>query len=58
MNATKTIISKIDERTRVQHTRSRFCVFEEILPKIVIVLFLGELDGLERELSGNITLVL
>lgn len=52
----KQFSGKTDKRTGVQHTRSRFCVFEEILPKIVIVLFLGELDGLERELSRNITL--
>lgn len=41
----------------IQHTRSRFRVFEEILPEIIIILFLGELDGLEKELSRNITLM-
>ena len=57
MNATKAILRKRDERTGVQRTRSRFCVSEEILPKIVVVLFLGELDGLGRALSRDITLV-
>lgn len=51
------ISQKNRRQLEVRRTRSRFCVFQEILPKIIIILFLGKLDSLGKEPSRTISLV-